>query len=203
MKCYVHYASLTGALLLFGASSTFAASPSFDCAKATKADEIAICGDEQLSKNDQLTTMTFNQAKVTNRRAALATARAFLKRRAACGASVDCIADAQTRAVLDFGLLGAQLPQSETKLEKTDPTLSEIRSNCASEWQGDYSMQEYCIKRQLEALQSIKPILDNPSPIEREIFGKCADEWRKTIGFDYQMIKYCFDKQLNAYRRLN
>ncbi|RVD64210.1 hypothetical protein [Mesorhizobium sp. M7A.F.Ca.ET.027.03.2.1] len=189
--------------LLLGAPLAFAASPSFDCAKATNADEKAICTNAQLAKNDQLTTDAFNQAKAKNRKAALATARGFLKTRAACGADIDCIANAQTQAVLDFALLGAQLPKPEPEPAKTDSTMSEIRTNCAAEWQGDYRMQEYCINQQTEALQAMKPVADSATPVEREILGKCANEWRKPVGFDYRMVKYCYEKQIEAYRRLN
>ncbi|MDX8517972.1 hypothetical protein RFN30_07015 [Mesorhizobium sp. VK23D] len=193
----------TAGVLLISAGPALATSPSFDCHGATKADEKAICGNEQLAKNDQLTTNAFNQAKAKNRKAALAAARSFLKTRAACGADIDCIANAQTQAVLDFGVLGAQLPKPEPEPAKTDSTLSEIRANCAAEWQGDYSMQEYCINQQVEALQAMKPVADSATPVEREILGKCANEWRKPAGYDYRMVKYCYEKQIEAYKRLN
>lgn len=202
MARLVYFVLATILSLSFETGVVFAASPSFDCSKATKADEIAICKNEQLAINDQLTTNAFNQAKAKNRNAALATARSFLKQRAACGANTDCIADKQTRAVLDFGLLGAELPKSEPEPRKSNIALSEIRTNCGLEWQGDYSMQEYCINKQLDALRAM-PDMDQATPIEREIIGKCASEWRKPVGFDYAMIKYCFEKQVSAFRRLN
>lgn len=193
----------TFGIWLFSAGMAFAASPSFDCKQAKKADEIAICSNEQLAKNDQLTTKAFNEAKAKNRKAALAAARSFLKTRATCKADIDCIANAQLQAVLDFGMLGAQLPRSEPEPATTVSTRSEIRANCEAEWPGDYRMQEYCIKNQVEALQAIAPLADSSSSIERDIVGKCAVEWRKPIGFDYRMIKYCYEKQIEAYRRLN
>ncbi|TIV98871.1 MAG: hypothetical protein E5V85_09780 [Mesorhizobium sp.] len=189
-------------LTLCGTITAFATSPSFDCVKATMADEKAICSNEQLAKNDQLTTNAFNEAKAKNRKAALATARSFLKTRAACGADVDCIANAQTQAVLDFGLLGAQLPKTEPEPKKTD-SMSEIRANCSTEWRGDYRMQEYCINQQVEALRALKPVVNSSTPVDREILGKCVHEWRKPVGYDYRMIKYCYEQQIEAYRRLN
>lgn len=133
----------------------------------------------------------------------MAAARMFLKARAACGGDTDCITDAQLQAVLDYALLGAELPGSEPEPAKTDSIMPAIRANCAAEWPGDYRMQEYCINNQVEAVQAMAPLADSSSSIEREILGKCASEWRKPSGYDYRMIRYCYENQIDAYRRLN
>ncbi|MDX8499866.1 hypothetical protein RFM99_15715 [Mesorhizobium sp. VK4C] len=199
----IKLAAAAACLMLSAMPASSDTSPSFDCLKATKADEKTICANEQLAKNDQLTTKAFNEARAKNRDVALARARAFLKLRAACQTNVDCIANAQTQVVLDFGLLGARLPTPEPEPAKADSVISEIRANCSAEWQGDYRMQEYCINQQLEALRAIKPVVDSPTPIDREILGKCVNEWRKPVGYDYRMVKYCYEQQISAYRRLN
>jgi len=105
-------------LLAFGlvfTSGLARAAPSFDCQKAAKADERAICADPQLAANDDLTTKAFGEAKAKNRTKALAAARSFLRIRFACGSNRSCIADAQMQAMLDFSLLGASLPKASTR----------------------------------------------------------------------------------------
>lgn len=95
---------LSGGLFALDA---MAVAPSFDCKKATKPDEIAICSDANLARNDHLTTDGFNEAKRVNREAALVTARAFLKIRSACRADAACIAKAQYQAIVDFSAVSA------------------------------------------------------------------------------------------------
>jgi S1-C subfamily serine protease len=84
--------------------------PSFDCAKATKADEKAICGDETLARLDRATTEAFNQARRRNKQVAIATARAFLALRAACNYDVSCIQKLQYNAVAAFAAVRDNSP---------------------------------------------------------------------------------------------
>ena len=84
--------------------------------------------------------------------------------------------------------------------------LQEIRANCAAEWADDFAMQDYCIKRQVEAYASIR---DDFIPLGREneaiqgILERCFNEWRgKVAGFDFAMVHYCTQRQVEAYNRL-
>jgi uncharacterized protein len=62
--CYLPIMRLALILVsLFLASPASAAGPSFDCAKAKAPDEIAICGDEQLSQLDRLMAAAYDEAR--------------------------------------------------------------------------------------------------------------------------------------------
>ncbi len=96
----------------FGGTPALAADegPSFDCAKASTPDEIAICGDAALSALDRLYTKAYRSLKrAGHRREALATARETMRRRGRCGADASCIAEVLTQAVEDFAAMGAQI----------------------------------------------------------------------------------------------
>lgn len=75
-----------------------------------------------------------------------------------------------------------------------------IRRNCAREWPDDYSMRNYCIKQQREALAILKK--GRPHDIPEDVFArirsKCAAEWPE----DYTMRQYCEKQQFDAYREL-
>ncbi|MCD2171844.1 lysozyme inhibitor LprI family protein [Rhizobium sp. C4] len=76
------------------APSCFAAS--FDCGKAKSADEVAICGNPELSHRDMIADEMYRKAvEVAGASAAKPLARSALQERAACGSDVACIAKAQ------------------------------------------------------------------------------------------------------------
>ena len=56
----------------------------------------------------------------------------------------------------------------------------------------DYSMIEYCIKDQTNALNTIRAFPND------EIKRRCVDQWDR----DYSMIEYCYREQSGAKRRL-
>jgi uncharacterized protein YecT (DUF1311 family) len=100
------------AILIFCAiaSNTFAsgARPSFDCSKAKRPDEQAICSNDELANGDQQTTNAFTslRRRPETAKAALDAARAFLNARHACGPSIDCIREAQKDALATFAQIG-------------------------------------------------------------------------------------------------
>lgn len=80
---------------------------------------------------------------------------------------------------------------------------ADVRHSCSAEWPGDYRMQEYCIKQQNEAAAYMRPIISSAVGVEQQIVRKCASEWSTPSGFNYRMVKYCYEQQMGAYRRLN
>ena len=86
-------------------------------------------------------------------------------------------------------------------------TMDGIRSDCLREWPGDYSMQEFCIRKQTDALNAMiidaGGSFDKLSAIEKDIFGKCAIDWTTPGGYDWAMVKFCSDKQRASYVALN
>lgn len=73
-----------------------AAAASFDCAKARKADERAICANRDLNdqdvRMDQLYAITRHLVPMGGRGAIMDDQRAWLKSRASCGANRACLA---------------------------------------------------------------------------------------------------------------
>jgi uncharacterized protein len=97
-------------LLFLFASPAFAASPSFDCAKAKAPDEIAICGDEQLSQLDRLAALAYGEAQnASGKSKARAAARDGLAARKECGSDATCIMAAQVETIRRFQELGASV----------------------------------------------------------------------------------------------
>ena len=89
----------TAALLLaaiFAGTALPAAAASFDCAKARKADERAICANRDLNdqdvRMDQLYAITRHLVPMGGRDAIIGDQRAWLKARAGCGANRACLA---------------------------------------------------------------------------------------------------------------
>jgi uncharacterized protein len=85
-------AGLTGAFLIPGP----ARAASFDCARATKADEVAICRNPRLSEMDsEMGGLWYAWSRVPmlmgGNGARMDAAQAFLARRAACGRNTACL----------------------------------------------------------------------------------------------------------------
>lgn len=92
------------------ASPALAQGPSFDCDDATTADEIAICGDAQLSQLDRLAALAYEEARrAGGKSAARAAAREGLAARSECGSDSDCIMAAQVDLIRRFQDLGASV----------------------------------------------------------------------------------------------
>ncbi len=85
----------------FGAHAR-ADGPSFNCAKATSEDELAICADPMLSDIDNLINKAFATFK-PEFRSKREVARAFIVDRKMCGADVGCIASVQARTIETYG----------------------------------------------------------------------------------------------------
>lgn len=94
-------AIILNALLL---NTNFAHAASFDCAKASKPDEIAICKSQRLSDLDvKMATLYGVRMEIPMmmgaRGAAQDEQRAFLKEREACGGDDTCIENAYTTRI--------------------------------------------------------------------------------------------------------
>lgn len=68
-----------------------------------------------------------------------------------------------------------------------------ISSQCKEKWGTDYSMVEYCIKKQQGARSSVSRY--SSGTIKRQ----CREKW----GTDYSMIEYCIKKQSGAKRSVS
>jgi len=70
-----------------------------------------------------------------------------------------------------------------------------INSQCTNKWSTNYSMVEYCVKKQQTALRNINIKRNN---IPTEISSQCENKW----GTNYSMVEYCVKKQQTALRNL-
>lgn len=91
-------------------STAFAEGPSFDCNKAKKADEIAICDSKLLSELDSLLAFAYEDATTARtKEEARAAAREGMTARGECGSDENCIMGAQVRLLQRFQELGADV----------------------------------------------------------------------------------------------
>jgi uncharacterized protein len=91
-------------------SAAFAEGPSFDCDKAKKADEIAICDSKLLSELDSLLAFAFEDVQaVIGKEQARELARGAMAARGECGSDADCIMGAQVTLLQHFQELGASV----------------------------------------------------------------------------------------------
>lgn len=82
--------------------------------------------------------------------------------------------------------------------------LDKIKAGCRLEWPVDYVIQETCFKTQVTAAKKVLELSDTLSAIEeKEIVGRCFQEWRTQAGgTDYMMACVCATDQIEAFRRL-
>jgi len=112
--------SLTLTVSLLLASPAFAASPSFDCAKASAPDEIAICDDAQLSELDRLAALAYDEARrASGRSSAQAVAHEGLALRSECSADRACIMSVLVAVILRLEQLGSTVALPEWALMAT------------------------------------------------------------------------------------
>ena len=104
-------------LLMAAQASSPARAASFDCRRARTPDEIAICQTPQLSDLDSIMAMFYHGLRRYTRRYGNAMglqgqlkddARAFLNRRAACGANVPCLTEAYKERIQELLVNWAQ-----------------------------------------------------------------------------------------------
>ena len=84
-------------------------------------------------------------------------------------------------------------------------TLTEIRRFCAGEWPRNYRMQRYCIDRQTDGIRRITSVVDGygKGGEEYQIVVRCMGKWSAPPnGYDYRMVAYCTDNQLEAYQAI-
>lgn len=114
--------------------------------------------------------------------------------------AVEVLGPIKTKGIPLFSTTSAQMssitlssqsiPQRPSLTQKQSVDI--IRETCEGKWRDDYSMIEYCIHRQSDAMAQVA---EKP---EDQIKKSCTDKW----GADYTMVAYCIDKQTQAKARL-
>lgn len=95
------------------------------------------------------------------------------------------------------------------------PAQDKAKAFCENKWPGNYSMQEYCLDRQIEANNSVikwarrKGILSEEGKITgsgdyTQILQHCLSKWTaEPGGYNWAMVDYCIGRQSESYERLN
>jgi hypothetical protein len=105
------------------------AEPSFECSKAERPDERAICNDDDLARRDQLGGQIFAMLarKPDTAAAGNEESRKFLDKRRACGSEIVCIRREQNALLVALVRIAAPLPRPvEAKIESTVRPASEL-----------------------------------------------------------------------------
>lgn len=89
------------AIAILAAPDHARADPSFDCARATQADEFAICADPTLARVDSMVAEAY-RGFVPDFQSRGTVARALLRQRQSCGGDAHCILAAQYQTLQNF-----------------------------------------------------------------------------------------------------
>ena len=74
-----------------------------------------------------------------------------------------------------------------------------IREHCKAEHGGDFSMLDYCIRQQRQALDELKQ--GAPPDVPADVFASIRTRATREYPGDYQMRRYIEKQQIEAYRR--
>jgi len=74
-----------------------------------------------------------------------------------------------------------------------------IKDRAIAKWKDDYSMVNYSIRSETEALQKLLQYNKNPSPVVKTLLAKAAQKWPE----DYSMMVYSVESQLEAKQKLD
>lgn len=81
-----------------------------------------------------------------------------------------------------------------------------VKEYCAEDWPNDYSMQEFCVDQQTEAALKLKAVIERyqgaPNSPEYRALGKCVEDWEKGTSYDFTMVEFCWNQQVEAMNRL-
>ena len=96
--------------ICFCVDFVFAAQPSFNCSKASRPDQVAICSNETLASVDNVANNGFEYLRSKlGRSAANAINLPLIKKRQSCGGNYQCILNAQMEAINTFISYGAPI----------------------------------------------------------------------------------------------
>lgn len=71
-----------------------------------------------------------------------------------------------------------------------------IMEYCKEKWQDNYSMQEYCVKKERQAKDDVDQwYRDN---MDIDLLNRCTDKWTKDSEPVHSMIIYCLEKEQKA-----
>lgn len=106
------------AIVMLHATALAQSGPSFDCARAQMADEIAVCSNAELSAMDRVVARYYRRALESVGETARAMARDLLGSRAACGSNIACLRQWHLNAMNRYSTMASgssQAPQPQQR----------------------------------------------------------------------------------------
>lgn len=74
-----------------------------------------------------------------------------------------------------------------------------VKQLCESEWQDDFSMQEYCVNTNKEGHADFMRFATTADMVRfDQPFSNCIREW----GIQWEMVAYCAERQLESFESL-
>ncbi len=81
-----------------------------------------------------------------------------------------------------------------------------MRARCEAKWPGDFRMQRYCLDQQQEGRREVRRWLaQNEAGASNDLKAavlRCHIKWLDDQGYDWRMVDYCMDQQIDAYQSM-
>lgn len=102
--------------------------------------------------------------------------------------------------VLIFAFFGIAALASLSSAQSVEWDEASVKQYCADEWQGDFSMEAYCIDTNKQGHVNFIRLLEKSDLVifERP-FSNCQSEW----GIQWDMVTYCANQQIDGYQSLD
>lgn len=106
-----------------------------------------------------------------------------------------------------FSLDKPKRSSQKNKARGDNAFVSGIRSYCKNKWSTNYRQQEYCIKKEKEAMYQLgqqSKKYQNIAP-KNDIVLRCMDKWKGNgeYNYNYRQTVYCIKNEIEAYDRIN
>jgi hypothetical protein len=132
-------------LILLVSIEAAPAQPSFNCAKATKPDEVAICSDPHLSELDRIAASAFSIAqRQRNTRELISNVQSLLLARMSCRADKDCILTRQVEVLRLYQQAGIQVAIPDWALRSQTASIPDGNAKCLLEVNGVHYLGGPC-----------------------------------------------------------
>ena len=206
---------------------TFAAAASFNCSKASTANEIAICSDDELSSLDETLAAVYKQARgsVSDAKRLKSEQINWIKSLGTCDGNAVCLISAYKTRMVVLDYLDGKIAVKVDPLQDRITQLNE-REEILAQRENAFTTELRALDSELERFEEEKlafanaknaplkveevseevPKTDNTSVKATEIkFNQelaeefCSEKWTKRGVLDGEMFNYCFKLQTEGY----
>jgi uncharacterized protein YecT (DUF1311 family) len=191
MKSLVSF--ITAATFAYGIP-TFADAASFNCAKASTANEIAICSDDELSTLDETLAAVYKQARgsVSDAKRLKGEQVNWIKSLGTCDGNVDCLISAYRNRILVLDYLDGQVAAT------LDPLQDQVAQ--LNEREEILTLREQALTTELRALNSaIEAFEEKKRQVEAEGNGAENSEAQPQRKISTVTAVACINVNMNVY----